>query len=308
MNNRIAAVIVTYNRLEKLKNTLLSYDAQTYNPCSILVVDNNSTDGTHEFLSQWKAVTSNYNKHVITLENNLGGSGGFHEGMKYALKQDFDWLWIADDDAYPDQDAFMNLNSSINSNPGYKAICSSVITDEGIDIAHRKIKSDFILGVSAPIEKYSTDKFDVNIFSFVGSCIERTVIEECGLPYRDFFIWYDDTEYSLRVTEKYKALCVPAIKVFHDTIIEKEWKYSWKTYYGERNRLKTLELHLSKNEFNKYLLRYKLGMIKHFICDYDYYVSQLAGYKDYQLGITGLSNAHLPGSKISKKGKFSWLK
>ena len=115
------------------------------------------------------------------------------------------------------------------------------------------------------------------------------------MPERDFFIWFDDTEYSLRVNEKFNIICAPEIRVFHDTIIEKEWKYSWKTYYGERNKLYTLQKHLDKDTFKAYVCHYRLGMIKHFFTDHRYYLSQRDGYRDFKKGIVGVTEEHLPG-------------
>lgn len=297
MQNRIAIVIVTFNRLDKLKKALTAYDNQSYKPYEICVVDNNSTDGTKEYLDSWSCANSAYQRNVISLDKNIGGSGGFYEGMKAILTRDFDWLWIADDDAYPEEDALDKLNEYINglSDEQTGAICSSVMTSEGLDLSHRKIKGSQVFGVSAPTEFYSKEEFDILAFSFVGSCIRRDALVESGLPQKDFFIWFDDTEYSMRVAEKYKMVCVPSIKVFHDTIIEKEWRYSWKTYFGERNKLYTLQLHMSSGEFKKYLLRYRLGMVKHFFVDHKYYLSQRDGYNDFKKGIKGLTDDHMPG-------------
>ena len=52
---KIGVVIVTYNRLEKLKIALKSYEKQSFKPQYILVVNNNSTDGTLEYLKEWKS-------------------------------------------------------------------------------------------------------------------------------------------------------------------------------------------------------------------------------------------------------------
>ena len=297
MQNRIAVLIVTFNRLDKLKKALSAYDEQIYKPYEICVVDNNSTDGTREYLTNWVSNNSSYRRCVINLEKNIGGSGGFYEGIKAIMIRDFDWLWIADDDAYPEKDALAQMNECINSLPNdqIRAICSSVETSDGLDLAHRKIKGNYVLGVSAPMELYSKKEFEISVFSFVGSCVERRALIECGLPMKDFFIWFDDTEYSLRVNEKFKIICVPGIRVFHDTIIEKEWRYSWKTYFGERNKLYTLQIHMPDAEFKRYLLRYRLGMVKHFFTDHKYYLSQRDGYNDFQKGITGLTEDHGPG-------------
>ncbi len=54
MISDIGAVIVTFNRLEKLKKALASYEKQTLLPEYIIVVDNASNDGTKEYLEEWK--------------------------------------------------------------------------------------------------------------------------------------------------------------------------------------------------------------------------------------------------------------
>lgn len=293
MSERIAVLVVTFNRLDKLKKCLKHYEWQTYKPSLIIVVDNNSNDGTKDFLTEWRNEDSFEERVVISLNNNLGGSGGFYTGMKASLDYEFDWLWIADDDAYPDKDAFKLLVEK--SNPNYSVICSSVYNVDGIDLSHRKIENNTILGISAPKSFYAKEYFPIVCFSFVGACIRKDVIKKCGFPNKDFFIWYDDTEYSIRVKENYEMICIPSIKVFHDTIIEKEWKYSWKTYYGERNMLYTLKSHLPKLVFMRYLIHYRLGMIKHFFTDHKYYLSQRDGYTDFKKGITGVPEDHKPG-------------
>ena len=49
LKNRVAVVVVTYNRLEFLKRCVDSLHKQTV-PCDILVVDNASTDETAQWL------------------------------------------------------------------------------------------------------------------------------------------------------------------------------------------------------------------------------------------------------------------
>ena len=49
----IGVAIVTYNRLEKLKIALKKYENQTILPKYIIAVNNNSNDGTKEFLNEW---------------------------------------------------------------------------------------------------------------------------------------------------------------------------------------------------------------------------------------------------------------
>lgn len=50
----ICVLIVTYNRLNKLKKSLEAYDKQIVLPKRIVVVDNCSNDGTKEYLVEWE--------------------------------------------------------------------------------------------------------------------------------------------------------------------------------------------------------------------------------------------------------------
>ena len=97
----LAVVIVTFNRLEKLKHALTCYEDQTATFGHIIVVDNNSSDGTKEFLSLWKDEPSFYAKHVLSMDHNVGGAGGFYAGQIYAMDLNVDWVFLSDDDAYP---------------------------------------------------------------------------------------------------------------------------------------------------------------------------------------------------------------
>ena len=91
MQANIGVVIVTFNRLEKLKKTLTCFKEQDLSPKYVLVVNNNSSDGTKEFLETWKKDDNcQFKKMVIHEKENLGGSGGFHVGLEKAKEMDAD--------------------------------------------------------------------------------------------------------------------------------------------------------------------------------------------------------------------------
>ena len=70
---RVIAVVVTFNRLALLER-LVAELRRTTGLTEVVVVDNASTDGTGEWLAGQDDV------HGVTLGENLGGAGGFHEG------------------------------------------------------------------------------------------------------------------------------------------------------------------------------------------------------------------------------------
>ncbi len=109
---KICTVVVTFNRYELLKECLDALLSQTLKT-HILVVDNASTDGT-----DIKIVEDSYlkNENIIykRLTQNSGGAGGFHIGVKYALDNQYDYVWLMDDDAEPELDALEILVNNLD--------------------------------------------------------------------------------------------------------------------------------------------------------------------------------------------------
>lgn len=247
-------VIVTFNRLEKLKKTLDSYEKQTASFRNIIIVNNNSTDGTHDFLEEWKKESCvKFSKHVIHLPENIGGSGGFYTGQKFAISLKPDWIFLADDDAYPEPDMIDGFYSYTKEHElaGISAICATVLNpDKSICLYHRsKVvlkKCGLIFSMeSSKIEDYEKP-FQIDLLSYVGSFIKMESLESVGLVNKDYFIYADDAEHSLRLRQVGKIVCVPSIKILHDSgqdTSKVQDVTSWRDYYAERNFVNMLKRH-----------------------------------------------------------------
>lgn len=99
MNNKVAVVVVTYNRKKLLQKNIKALLAQTYkNILDILVIDNASTDSTKESIQQY---INNKDIIYINTGRNLGGAGGFNFGMRKAAELNYKYMWIMDDDTIP---------------------------------------------------------------------------------------------------------------------------------------------------------------------------------------------------------------
>lgn len=254
---KIGVVIVTYNRINELRKAIKLYEEQTFKPEYIIIVNNNSCDGTKEYLCEWENKLSNIDKRVITLSKNLGGSGGFYEGLKESYKFDSEWIWVSDDDAFPDITAFEKMYKFLSSKDSKEidkiaSICGEVINNGQIDLSHRRrIKKGFLNVEQIPIEqsKYSNKEFDIDFFSYVGSAINKKFLEKVGLTEKDYFIYYDDTEHSYRLKEVGRIICVPDIKIVHDVKIDSENNLNWKSYYGIRNKIIFLKKHFKSRYY-----------------------------------------------------------
>lgn len=206
---RILAAIVTYNRLELLKECLEELKKQSYSDFDILVVDNASTDGTTEYLQENKDILN------IMYENtgaNLGGAGGFNYALKKAVLLDYDYVWIMDDDTMVTKDALLKMVDIITaSKKKFGFITSNILWTDGNKCRMNEQK---LIGKN----KYFGGRVTLcREATFVSVLFPVSIIREMGLPVKEFFIWGDDVEYTRRISKKYPCYYVDDSVVIHKT-------------------------------------------------------------------------------------------
>jgi GT2 family glycosyltransferase len=209
--------IVTLNRKAKLIQTLDECRRQGF--ANVIVLDNGSTDGTREFLREQSHVTS------IFTERNEGGSGGFNRIMRHFIQEtEFAWLLTFDDDAYPafsqeDLSGFLSAREG-NHYPAYAfrvtypdgSLCEMNCPGSNVLERHPllSLRSEFHIDeFSGPTE--------VDFAGFVGLLLSRATIRQVGIVSKQFFIYSDDTYYTLCISKKCgKILYYPKFALIHD--------------------------------------------------------------------------------------------
>ena len=78
---------------------------QTFKDHDILIVDNNSNDGTKEMVAEIQDKRIKY----YNTGKNLGGAGGFAFGLRKAIELGYLYAWIMDDDSIPEKEALQSL-------------------------------------------------------------------------------------------------------------------------------------------------------------------------------------------------------
>ena len=244
----VAAIVVTYNRLEKLKNVLASLEAQTRLPEHLVIVNNASTDDTAAYLAEYERDFTLKDKvriTIVTLTENAGGAGGFSAGMRKGYELGADFVWIFDDDGYPQPAALAKLLE------GYDNAVAGLGTDVPYVCSMVKFIDGSISEMNNPIPTWDWGRLQamgydnlvmVTSCSFVSVLIPRWVMEAFGLPYKEYFIWFDDAEYTLRITQSCPGVEVTDSIVLHDMGMNQGVNYSmvndrnvWKFSYGARN-------------------------------------------------------------------------
>ena len=245
VRTKYAVVIVTYNREKLLRECIGNVKKQTIPPSCIIVVNNASTDGTTAYLENLKGKDEAVD--VINLMRNIGGAGGFSKGIGLALEKDAECLLIIDDDAMIAGDYMEQILRARQRQPQYEAFAGTVKTDGRIDTFHRRdLKKRGLMLKNCKEQKYAQPFFACDIASFCGLVVNTGLVKQIGLPHAEYFILYDDTEYSLRIHQYSEILVITEAELNHKTKQNSDTyprRYDWKDYYAVRNRLLMIREH-----------------------------------------------------------------
>lgn len=252
----VVALVVTRDRRELLAECLRALLAQTHPVSGVIVLDNASSDGTEAWLRD-TGLAPSPRVRLVRNEVNSGGAGGYADALALGCQTDADWLWLMDDDAEPRPDALERLLATRAAGlHSTAALCTAVVHRDGsIDALHRCRMGRFItpLPASAYAPQTSTQ---VDCASFVGLLVRTGAARAAGLPCREFFLGYDDAEYSLRLRGLGNILLVPESVIVHKIVIgggestsrsrwvnrllrtqytPSPWRSYWKDLYRVRN-------------------------------------------------------------------------
>lgn len=201
----VAAVVVTYNRKQLLQQCVEKLKNQTV-PLNILIIDNASTDGTSIMFNNQDSYIRYFNT-----GSNLGGAGGFSFGIKKAVELGYEYLWILDDDTMPTATAleeFLKRDNDLNGKYGF--LSSKVLwKDESICTMNIQKMSKW-----KQLRSYDKGCL-IQYASFVSLFMRAETVKKVGLPYKEFFIWADDWEYTRRISKEEKCYYIPSSVVHH---------------------------------------------------------------------------------------------
>lgn len=206
---RVGCVIVTYNKLNMLKECINAVLNQTRKIDEIFLIDNCSSDKTKDYAAQ--LTEQQRNIHYYRLSNNIGGAGGFNYGLKRAFSAEIDYIWIMDNDTIPTETAVEKLLEHVDdSQLDMGFLCSMVNWTDG---------KPCIMNIPTVGDSW-TEYLDrklvrVRSASFVSLLIPKRAIEEVGYPIKEFFIWGDDMEFTSRITHKRAGYLVTDSYVIH---------------------------------------------------------------------------------------------
>ena len=188
----VSVIIPTYNSEKFISKTIDSCLRQTHSEIEILIIDDNSLDGTKQVIKSYKDPRIKYYLH----ERNLGVAASRNTGIRNA-SGDFIAFLDHDDEWMPEKTAHqleVFKNSALEIGLVFTTGCS--------EYAHNLIKEKAPTGIVYNPKKDSFFPLKKSIAPPSSWMLPRAVVNEIGDFDTSIYSW-DDCDYSTRVSLKY---------------------------------------------------------------------------------------------------------
>lgn len=208
-------LILNYNGKATLKRCLQSVYRSDYPSFEVVIIDNNSDDGS---LEEAKQLFSR--AHFIKNSANIGFAAGNNIGIRFALEKGADYVWVLNPDTHIEKDTLSQLVAETEHD------ASTGITSPLI--LHSKTKNIWFGG--GKIQWLSMKAVHIPPASlyhpiaseYICGCamlVKKEVFQKIGLFDERFFLYYEDADFSLRAKKAgFKLFIVPKVHVFHDEV------------------------------------------------------------------------------------------
>jgi GT2 family glycosyltransferase len=238
----VAIVVLTWENYEETSDCLESLATILYPNYQVVVVDNNSTDGSYERLKReydWCEFVRN--------ESNLGVTRGNNVGIEYAMEQDVDYVLLLNDDTVAADRFLEPLVEAAESTPD-AAIVGGVNYYESTGEIHNA-GARFSTSLGGRTRVYETVRSEEPYpVGYVPTCLALVNTEffrEQGLLDESYFLGMEDVDLAWRARAAGKRVYVaPGSAVYHRLGSTSE-RSPFAVYHRTRNRLQFASKHLS---------------------------------------------------------------
>jgi GT2 family glycosyltransferase len=241
----VFSIILNTNRREDTLECLASLGQNKYKNHQVIVLDNQSTDGSVQ------AIRANFPEvQIIGLSENLGYAGNNNVGIKAALEQGADWVWVLNEDTVIDKDCLAQLIDVGRSDTNIGIVGPMVYHHDEPNIIQSgggkmsRYWQGYHIATNEMDNGQLTEPHEVDWIVGCAILLRRAVIEEVGMLDARFFYFWEETEWCLRAGKAgWRIVHVPQAKLWHKGV---QRNYSPKpsvTYYSTRNHLLLLAKH-----------------------------------------------------------------
>lgn len=243
INISITTVILTWNSADFINSCLTSL-TQSHRATDIIVVDNNSSDNTRSI------VESNFPKvHLIDTGANLGYAGGNNVGIKQALINNTDYIFIINPDTHIDKNCIDALLNRMKNEKQLAAVSPKIYSCSTNDIWFAGAQVNLVTGNTPQLNGKDNGQYDaISYTERLTGCammVSKDAIKRVGLMDERFFLFYEETDWSMRfIKSGYRLGVEQSAKFWHNASASTGGYTSpLYHYYMTRNRLLFMQKH-----------------------------------------------------------------
>ena len=240
-DKKVYIVILNYKNLEDTLFCLNSLRKITYKACHVVIVDNDSQDGSYEYLKEHE---TDYK--VIQSGENRGYAAGNNVGIRYAMAQGADYVCVLNNDVEVKPDFLQKMVSYMEADPKagmagpvvYEFAERNIIQSAGCTITIGLGKT------SSPLQGKNRNEIEKEAVKYCdglsGSCllVRKEVLEKAGLIPENYFLFFEEMEWCVKIRKQgYKLVVIYASEIYHKGSATLNKTGTVRKYYLARNQV-----------------------------------------------------------------------
>ena len=227
-NVLVSIIIVSLNRKKELLKCIKSISEQSYKDFEILLIDNNSNDGSCEIIKSTFPDTK-----IYKTKKNLGTSYTRNAAINFSSGN---LIWFLDSDVYLlNKDVLKNLIKKFNSDPKIDAMGGEAMLDDKYNIVGTKKLELYANGMIKGFMVNNIKNTNVKVLATCNLIVKSSIIKEIGGFDHFYFFYLEDLDLTYRIFKKgYKLHLInecPVIHYFSNTTRFKNY------FLANRNRI-----------------------------------------------------------------------
>lgn len=239
---KLAFVILHFGNLEMTKKAIKSLN---YGDEKIYIVLNGEDEKCKEFF-----IREFPNIKTIFLDKNLGFAGGINKGIRSALDDRFDYIFISNNDVIFEEKFSKKTKNIIKEIKGEKICFSPLIVNEEGKVWFSSGKFSYISGraIHRDFGKkvYPKTKIESDYLTGCALCFPKESVEDVGFLDESYFLYWEDVDWSIKLKRKgFQFFVYPELKLIHLGSKSTKLESEIYLYYYFRNHLKFLTKNLS---------------------------------------------------------------
>ncbi len=251
LNAKIDVIIVNFNNWRdtlKCIDSVLQNEQSAIHPEQIIVVDNGSTDGSFErIFHEFPEIN------VLSLAKNIGFAGANNVGIRMALNDKAEYVFLLNNDATVLPDTISSLVRTYENDERIGIVGATIlnyqnptiIDNMGANINYWTGSSRFLNHGSFYNKELGT--IDVDYASGAAMMISRKVINKIGLLPEFYFLYCEEQDYCTMAKKSgFRVACTAQARVIHKPSSTINKYVGLKNYYFHRSRFVFLRIHSNK--------------------------------------------------------------